>query len=272
MKIIFWNIYKKELSLAIAEMIYQYEADIVVLAESENLSGSKLISQMHERKQEWNEIVIKAEGNIKVFAKKQFNIIPHKEEKHFSSYKIYQNNTVLLMNTVHLPSAMFKDENARDHFAGRISQQIEKIEESIFKQEEKRYSFVVGDFNLQPYSYGIAGVDAFNATMSMENAKTTGRIVNGERCLFYYNPMWQLLGKRENVYGSYYSESDQQDKSMYWYSFDEVLLRPLLIDKFEWTYFSYITEINEMSLLKNGKIDKDKYSDHLPLKFEIMEE
>ena len=106
----------------------------------------------------------------------------------------------------------------------------------------------------------------------MEKAKTISRKVNGEQCLFYYNPMWQLLGKRENTYGSYYSESDQQDKSMYWYSFDEVLLRPLLIDKFEWTYFSYITEINEMSLLKSGKVDKDKYSDHLPLKFEIMEE
>lgn len=88
MKIIFWNIYKKELSLIIADMIYQYEADIVVLAESENLLGNKLVSQMQKRKQEWNEIVIKAKGNIRVFAKKQFNVIPYKEEINFSSYKI----------------------------------------------------------------------------------------------------------------------------------------------------------------------------------------
>ena len=59
---------------------------------------------------------------------------------------------------------------------------------------------------------------------------------------------------------------------MYCYSFDEVLLRPSLIDRFVWTYFDYITEINKMSLLKSGKIDKKEYSDHLPLKFEIMEE
>ena len=45
MKIIFWNIYKKELSSIIADMIYQYEADIVVLAESENLSSNKSICQ-----------------------------------------------------------------------------------------------------------------------------------------------------------------------------------------------------------------------------------
>ena len=90
--------------------------------------------------------------------------------------------------------------------------------------------------------------------------------------MFYYNPMWQLIGKKGNAQGSYYSENDQQSKSMYWYSFDEVLLRPPLIDRFEWTYFDYITEINKMSFMKNGKIDKKKYSDHLPLKFEIMEE
>lgn len=271
MKIIFWNIYKKELSSIIADMIYQYEADIVVLAESENLSSNKLVNQMHSKAQEWNEIVIKAKGNIKVFAKKQFNILPHKEEKHFSSYKIYIGDKILLMNTVHFPSAMYSDEVARGHFAERISQQFEKIEETIYDKKE-RSSFVVGDFNLQPYSYGIAGVNAFNATMSMEKAKTISRKVNGEQCLFYYNPIWQLIGKKGNAQGSYYSENDQQSKSMYWYSFDEVLLRPSLIDRFEWTYFDYITEINKMSLLINGKIDKKKYSDHLPLKFEIMEE
>lgn len=271
MKIIFWNIYKKELSFIIADMIYQYEADIVVLAESENLLGNKLVNQMQKRKQEWNEIVIKAKGNIRVFAKKQFNVIPYKEEINFSSYKIYIENKILLMNTVHFPSAMYHDEISRDHFAGRISQQFEKIEENIYEENE-RCSFVVGDFNLQPYSYGIAGVNAFNATMSMDKAKTISRKVNGEQCLFYYNPMWQLIGKRGNAPGSYYSENDQQSKSMYWYSFDEVLLRPSLIDRFEWTYFDYITEINKINLLKNGKIDKKDYSDHLPLKFEIMEE
>lgn len=270
MKIIFWNIYKKELSSIIAEMIEQYKADIVVLAEAEHLVGHRLITQMCEKGQEWNEIEIKAEGNIKVFAKNQLKIIPHKEEKHFSSYKIYQNNTVFLLTAVHLSSAMFKDETARDHFAGRISQQIEKIEETIYVQKE-RHSFVVGDFNLQPYSYGIAGANSFNATMSMEKAKTKSRVVHGERCLFYYNPMWELLGKRGSAYGSYYSDNDQQDKSIYWYSFDEVLLRPFLMNKFNWEYFDYIIEVNGRSLLKNSKINKEQYSDHLPLKFEIME-
>ncbi|NBH26502.1 hypothetical protein D3Z60_11935 [Lachnospiraceae bacterium] len=137
MKIIFWNIYKKELSSIIADMIYQYEADIVVLAESENLSSNKLVNQMHSKAQEWNEIVIKAKGNIKVFAKKQFNILPHKEEKHFSSYKIYIGDKILLMNTVHFPSAMYSDEIARGYFAERISQQFEKIEETIYDKKER---------------------------------------------------------------------------------------------------------------------------------------
>ena len=131
---------------------------------------------------------------------------------------------------------------------------------------------VMGDFNLQPYSYGIIGALGFNATMSMYKAKKKKRIVDGEECLFYFNPMWSLMGKNGIAQGSYYCGDDQQDKSLYWYSFDEVLLRPSLIDYFSWDYFDYIVEISGERLLTEEKINKEDFSDHLPIKFEIKED
>ena len=245
----------------------------MILAEAENLPSRKLITALRD-KEEWSEIKTAPhpESDIKVFTKKEIKITAYKEEKLFSSYKIKMNrNKLILLQVVHLPSAMYKSEEARNSIAQNISDQLRKLEESVFG-DSTYYSVVVGDFNLQPYSYGIAGAFAFNATMSEVKARKESRNVLGQKRLFYFNPMWDLMGKHGKVQGSYYYENDKDDKSLYWYSFDEVLIRPSLIDFFSWKYFDYISEVDGRSLLKNQKINKDDYSDHFPLKFEIMED
>jgi poly(3-hydroxyalkanoate) synthetase len=72
-----------------------------------------------------------------------------------------------------------------------------------------------------------------------------------------------------NVQGTYYYDDDQEDKSFYGYTFDQVLLRPSLIDRFNLNEFKIINSINGQSLIKNAKINKKDFSDHLPIQFEI---
>ncbi len=72
------------------------------------------------------------------------------------------------------------------------------------------------------------------------------------------------------VQGTYYVDNDQQDLSMFWYSFDEVLIRPYFIDKFNWEYFGVIEKTESYNLISDHKINKTLFSDHLPLKFEIL--
>ena len=69
--------------------------------------------------------------------------------------------------------------------------------------------------------------------------------------------------------GTYYFDSDQDDNLFYWYMFDQVLIRPELIDAFVWEEFEVIDHIGEDSLIRNHRIYKKKYSDHLPIKFAI---
>ena len=78
------------------------------------------------------------------------------------------------------------------------------------------------------------------------------------------------MGDHRNVQGTYYSSSDQQGKSIYWYTFDQLLIRPFFIDKFNWNYFDVVEHTKSYQFIKNDIIDKRTYSDHLPLKFEIL--
>ena len=78
------------------------------------------------------------------------------------------------------------------------------------------------------------------------------------------------MGDNKLVQGSYYSDTDQQNLSMFWYSFDEVLIRPYFIDKFRWNSLSVIEKTSNHDFIKSCKVNKDIYSDHLPLIFEIV--
>lgn len=135
---------------------------------------------------------------------------------------------------------------------------------------EEYKSIIVGDFNLQPYSRGVSGIYGFNATKSASKAMKKSRIVDGERKYFYFNPIWKLMGDHRVVQGTYYSNSDQQGKSIFWYSFDQILIRPFFIEKFNWNYFDIVEQTKSYRFVRNGVIDKHHYSDHLPLKFEIL--
>lgn len=150
-----------------------------------------------------------------------------------------------------------------------VSQVLRKVEEGIFQKKEYK-SIIVGDFNLQPYSLGISSVHGFNATMSISKAKRIFLKAGGEQKRFYFNPTWKLMGDNKNVQGTYYNNSDQQDRSIFWYSFDEILIRPYFIDRFNWDYFEIVEKTADYAFIRNDMIDKHRYSDHLPIKFEIM--
>jgi hypothetical protein len=219
--------------------------------------------------EDWKLVEILPKGNLKLFSRKTINISVIKEEKHFSSYRVIDKKITWLLNIVHLTSAMFKDESARNKRADNVSDLIRKIEEDVFHTDEFK-SIVVGDFNLQPYSQGVAGVFGFNATMSAANARNQYREIEGEKRYFYFNPMWKLMGDNKLVQGTYYGDNDQQDLSMFWYSFDEVLIRPYFIDKFNWEYFGVVERTENYNFINGNKINKTAFSDHLPLKFEIV--
>ena len=106
--------------------------------------------------------------------------------------------------------------------------------------------------------------------MSASHAAKKTRKIDGRTTYLYFNPIWALMGANKLVQGSYYNSGDKDDHAIYWYSFDSVLLRPCYIDKFNWDYFEIIEKTENHNFVPNTTIDKEKYSDHLPIKFEII--
>ncbi len=268
-KYIFWNIKGKNLFEPIVRLILENNIDIIALTETDLLDVHCLINELRLNNQDWKLVEICPVSDIKLLAKRDIRILVHEESKRFSTYKLYNENDLYLLNVLHLDSAMYKDEYARSQKATNISQILRKTEESMFKNEEYK-TITIGDFNLQPYSQGVIGYYGFNATMSKSKAKNISRKVDDEQKYFYFNPMWKLMGDNRLVQGTYYNNSDQQDRSMFWYTFDQLLIRPFLIDKFNWDFFDIIEGTRNYSFIRNGIINKTQYSDHLPLKFEIL--
>ena len=174
-----------------------------------------------------------------------------------------------LLVVVHLLSKKTKSNEAQYNRANDIARELNKYEQEFFENNEKR-TIIVGDFNMQPYEAGICSGYGFNATMSASHAAKKTRKIDGRTTYLYFNPIWALMGANKLVQGSYYNSGDKDDHAIYWYSFDSVLLRPCYIDKFNWDYFEIIEKTENHNFVPNTTIDKEKYSDHLPIKFEII--
>lgn len=273
-KCLFWNINKKDLAEEIADCATENHIDIIITAESETLNVDHMLSELHKRKSRFErKEVLPVKEDIKLFAKETLEVTVYKEDKHVSLFKVHEKKRNYLLAVVHFSSAMYKSEESRGRRVDDLARFIEKQEEDCNKErgisEEEYQTIVVGDFNLHPFSAGIIGCHGFQAVYDVRAAKKGSRIVENEERRFYYNPMWDIMGKHSGIMGTYYCESDQDDRSFYWYTFDQVLIRPILIDRFVWDEFAVITEISGKTLLQNGKINKNTYSDHLPIKFEI---
>jgi hypothetical protein len=90
--------------------------------------------------------------------------------------------------------------------------------------------------------------------------------VQDENRQFFYNPMWSHFGERgPSPPGSYYYRSSSQ-VAYFWHFFDQVLLRPDLLDSCSDDDVRVITEVGGRSLLDcEGRPDARHGSDHLPL-------
>ncbi|MGK7928934.1 MAG: hypothetical protein AB4290_27470 [Spirulina sp.] len=132
-----------------------------------------------------------------------------------------------------------------------------------------RRTLVIGDLNMNPFEDGIIAADGFHAVMTQQIARKRDRTVQGQRKPFFYNPIWGRMGDLSpGAPGTYYHSSSDYI-NYFWNTFDQVLLRPDLLDYFLPDGFQIISQIGENNLLtESGKISSS-FSDHLPIMVKI---
>jgi hypothetical protein len=128
----------------------------------------------------------------------------------------------------------------------------------------------VGDLNMNPFETGVVGANGLHAVMSRSLARRTARTVNGISYPFFYNPMWSRMGDSSaGPCGTFYYERSEQ-VVYFWNTFDQVLLRPELLDRFDIEHLVVPTTAGGTPLVtSDGRPDKKSASDHLPLVFEL---
>jgi hypothetical protein len=173
----------------------------------------------------------------------------------------------LSLAVVHLQSKVNWSDTDQDLALTEIRRDVERFEGT----EGHTRTLVVGDFNTNPFSAGIAGAVGMHAVMSLSIAEGGGRTVAGREYGYFYNPMWSLFGdKNSGPPGTHFFRTGKP-LIYFWNMYDQVLLRPVLA--------RYLTAVRILdhdgrdTLLTNrGLPDGARASDHLPIIFRLSDE
>jgi len=131
-------------------------------------------------------------------------------------------------------------------------------------------TLIIGDFNAHPFESTCIAADTLHAIPYIDELEEHNQSSAVKRFRKFYNPMWKLIGSEEKPYGTYYFYKTGVI-NYYWHIFDQVMIRPPLIDAFDEESLAIISKTANHRLLKGKRTNRKDYSDHLPLLCKLRE-
>ena len=264
---LFWNLNRKPLGNAVANIVNRNDVDVVLLAECvvppvEMLKALTSSAQVpfFVAQSECDKIVIYSRLSKRFFS-------PLTESVRFTIQSLsLPLRPGLLLGVVHLPSQLYF---SRESLAMESQQFMRDLLEAETRAGQKR-TILVGDFNMNPFDEGVVSAGAIHGVMTRAIASKGSRTVQGREFPFFYNPMWSHFGDgKPGPAGTYYSERSEH-VNFFWNMFDQVLLRPQLLPYFSSEDLKILTTDGNSSLLSSdGLPDRSWASDHLPILFRL---
>jgi hypothetical protein len=170
----------------------------------------------------------------------------------------------ILLAAVHFPSRVNWEAIDQTLEATTLAHDILQAEDRVGHHR----TILVGDLNMNPFDAGVAGATALHAVMTRDLARRGEREVRGKRYPFFYNPMWGHFGDRTaGPPGSYYLRASKP-LNYYWNTYDQVLLRPELMDGFLDVRI-LDSDGQEPLVTSHGLPREADGSDHLPIFFRL---
>jgi len=265
MKILFWNVHNNILiNDILVQTILETNADIIGLAEYNNTVLSDLIGKLNSHQTTYYLFPFMGCKRINIISKINPRFAtPLHQRTYYTVWNFpYKNNEKVNIAFLHFPICFLKEYDKID-IVDELREDIENCEKNM----NCINSVIVGDYNMNPFEKQMYGGKGLNAIPISGIAKKYSREIRQKERLFFYNPTWNMIGDFTEPPGSYY-KYESSVECLFWNLFDQVCIRPSLIDSFNKNALRYITTINGISLLKNN-IPNTEISDHLPLYFEI---
>jgi hypothetical protein len=262
---LFWNTNRKPLADRVARIVRAHAVDVVILAECE-FGPTDLEQAATTLGTEQFQCVSHPDKQLRVWSRIaeatwQLGV----DDLRWLIFRIKRPRTKeILLVVAHLPSKLH---------AGPADQQItvRRLVGHIEDEEKRRRhtrTIVVGDLNMNPFEEGMAGAGHLHAVMTRKKAGEESRVISGQNHGMFYNPMWGLFGDRTaGPAGTYYASSTGA-VSYFWEMFDQILLRPAVMNLL--TELAILDSDGIESLLtKDGLPDQQRGSDHLPVLFRL---
>jgi hypothetical protein len=264
---LFWNLNRKSLDTSIASIALKHEIDVFMFTEL-TTDPAKLLACLNEKNTEYFYVPKLGCEKIELFTRFPAKYInPVFETDRLTIRRLALPGLMeILVAIIHFPSKMFWTDSSQAAECTLLSNRIQNQEETVGHAR----TIVVGDFNMNPFEDGMVNAIGLNSVMCQDIARRERRTVQGVTYPFFYNPMWNFFGDAlSRPFGTYYYERSEH-KAYFWNIFDQVLVRPALLDRFHLQSLTILNHDGINSLVaEQGIPDCKKSSDHLPISFQL---
>jgi hypothetical protein len=270
---LFWNLGGRRLEPVLRRLTTRHEVDVLILAECQLPKQSMLSALNADGQRTFTRIPALASRGLDLYAcfdHSCFGSVLKERDNYLIRTFTPPGGIEIVLAMAHLASPGHKDARARHSRCFGFAIDILDAEKSAGNHR----TVVVGDLNVNPFDDALLDVRCLNSladrrTVQRKDPRRFGKLQIEEFRLFY-NPMWSHFGDAIQPAGTYYYDKSNPEVDPLWNIFDQVLLRPGLLDRFRPKNLRILTTDGAVSFTwEDGRPNGDVYSDHLPILFQL---
>lgn len=266
MNCLFWNVGKQKINEFLFNAVIENDLHLLSLAEYAD-DTKELLYNLSKAGYDFYHVPKIGCQRIDLFSIYKPGKIEHLNETSYYTIKRIPHPKLGLLTFafVHFPSKLHMDEFDFLEESKEFRKDVEEAENSTGSD----LTVLTGDFNMNPFEEGMMAAAAIHSYPTKYEASKKKRTVKGRTYNMFYNPMWSFFGDSNVPMGTYHYPA-KNHLNLYWNMFDQILVRPSLIDNISPEDIKIITDIRGMDLV--NKAGKPAVSDHLPLFFRLHKE
>jgi hypothetical protein len=265
---LFWNLGQRPLQARLARMATALDVDVLILAEC-SIDPDSVLTALNGTGGTSYCFPECSDGKIRIFtrlpAKNLIEVFTNPRGDLSIRRLRIGPPPGLLLAAVHFPSRVNWEPNDQTLQATELAGDIRREED----RRGHRRTVLVGDLNMNPFDPGVFGSHGLHGMMARNLARRGERTVSGRSYPMFYNPMWGCFGDRTaGPPGTYYLSSSKPI-NYFWNIYDQVLLRPDLMDAL--TDLQILDSDGQEPLVTKrvGQPSQSAGSDHLPIYFRL---
>lgn len=265
--IAFWNVRRNsKIDEALQNLILEKKCDILILAEYEN-NAEGFCNKLSLKGKDFHAVPVIGCDRIKIIADTFLKTSPVFDQRYFTIQNFSCFDRQILITALHLPSKLYAGSPEYTALSSGIVREIESAEERVGHTN----TLVIGDFNANPFEDMCINANCFHGIPDAGVSGRGSRRVNDYTYKMFYNPMWNFFGDKRKPSGTYYYALGGI-RTYFWNIFDQVMFRLKILKSIQEDSLEIITCIMGKPLTNiHGIPDKENYSDHLPIFFQLEE-